>query len=77
MRLGQILSLLTVAATVGVVLWLAFRQWMTGVAPDEPPMLLISLVPAGALAASPGIRGWLRRSLRNPFRRRRNPWRPR
>jgi len=65
MRLGQILSLLTVAATVGVVLWLAFRQWMTGVAPDEPPMLLISLVPAGSAPASGGIDG---RKIRVAFR---------
>ena len=77
MRLGTILSLLTVAVTVGVVLWLALRQWMTGEAPDTPPTILISLLPAGALAASPSIRARLRRLIRTPFRRRRDPWRPR
>lgn len=76
MRLGTIFSLVTLAATVGVVGWLAVRQWMTGEAPDAPPTILISLLPAGALAASPFIRSRLRHLFRNPFRRRRDPWRP-
>jgi hypothetical protein len=71
---GAILALFTVAATVGVVLWLAIRQWMTGQAPDVPPTILISLLPVGALAASPGIRARLRRFFRKRDRRRRDPW---
>ena len=74
MRPGTVVSLLTAAIAAGVPLSLAVRQWTTGRAPDEPPMILISLLPAGALAASPGIRAQLRRVFRKRVRRQRDAW---
>lgn len=66
MRLGTILSLTSGAVTIGVVGWVAVRRWMAGEAPNTPPTVLISLLPAGASAAAPGVRAGLRHLIRIP-----------